>query len=187
MQDGFADVNRWTDEVREPAILNTFPGMYTSILPFNKIHSDQPAFERNCMYIYSSNSTPSPAPDYNLEACAHLYHSDRESVWSILRQYELLDVLEVASSLSHTVQFHVGGDKLRFHDKNGKRRWYYLETHCKRVGDGRGLHEGQIYDREGNHVASTMQDGAMKLKWKSEEQKIEREEKIRRDAGLPKL
>jgi acyl-CoA thioesterase len=116
------------------------------------------------LYIFSAIYDEDSRSDPNLEACAHLYHSDRESIWSILRQYELLDVLEVASSLSHTVIFHAGAKKLRFKDGDGKRRWFYQETWSKRLSDARSLHEGRIYDSDGYHIASTMQDGAIKLK-----------------------
>jgi acyl-CoA thioesterase len=165
-------------------MLDSFPGMYTSILPFKNFHENQPPIDRQSLYIYSANLDPTTTPDFNLEACAHLYHSDRESIWSVLRQFELLDVIEVASSLSHTVTFHVGAEKLRFFDEERKRRWYFLETSAKRVNDGRGLHEGRVYDREGNHVATTMQDGAIRLKWKDEEEKNARQDKIRNDSKL---
>jgi acyl-CoA thioesterase II len=162
---------------------STFPGMYTSILPFDTFHKGIAPRSRQHMYIYSAiGEEPSP-PDANLEACAHLYHSDRESVWSIMRQYELLEVLDIASSLSHTVIFHTGPDKIKFHDTRG-RRWFYLETGSERVGDGRGLHKGRIYDRDGNHIASTIQDGAIRLKWKNEEQRRLKEERMNSDAKL---
>lgn len=161
----------------------TFPGLYTSILPFDEYHKDIAPRSRHSMYIYSTISDDTSPPDPNLAACAHLYHSDRESVWSIMRQYELIEVLEIASSLSHTVIFHTGPDKIKFHDVRG-RRWFYLETGSDRVGDGRGVHKGRIYDRDGNHVASTMQDGAIRVKWKTEEQK---RLKLERMHGGPKL
>jgi acyl-CoA thioesterase II len=157
--------------------------MYTSALPLKALQKQQTPISRKNIYIYSTISEATSDQDPNLAACAHLYHSDRESVWSILRQYELLDVLDSAASLSHTVIFHGGAEQLKFHNASG-RRWFFLESWSKRVSDGRGLHEGRIYDREGNHVASTMQDGAIRLSFGSEDEKKTREEQIRRRSNL---
>jgi acyl-CoA thioesterase len=148
----------------EPCFTPFFAGVYTSILDFEKVHKHQAPLDRQNLYIFSTIYEDAEPADPNLDACAHLYHSDRESIWAILRQYELLDVLEVASSLSHTVIFHAGSEKLRFRGGEGARKWFYQETWSQRVSDGRSLHEGRIYDGDGYHVASTMQDGAIKLK-----------------------
>lgn len=148
----------------KPSISPLFPGLKISVLPLERVHKNKRPLDRKNLYFFRANIEPSVEPDYNLEACAHLFHSDRESIWSILRQYELLDILEVASSLSHTVIFHVGGEELSFHDQQGRERWFFQETQSKRVSDGRALHEGKIYNRAGLMVASTMQDGAIKLK-----------------------
>lgn len=101
----------------------------------------------------------------------------------MVRQYELLDILDSAASLSHTVVFHVGLDKLSF--RNGsERRWYFLETGSKRVADGRVLHKGRIYDRDGNHMISTFQDGAIRLRFKNEEDKNRRQDYLMRESKL---
>jgi Thioesterase-like superfamily len=149
---------------QEPCYSSAFAGVYTSILDFDKVHKQLSPLNRHNLYIFSTIYDDNSPFDPNLDACAHLYHSDRESVWSILRQFDLLDVLDVASSLSHTVVFHAGADKLRFRGEDGKRKWFYQETWSKRLSDARSLHEGRIYDGNGYHVASTMQDGAIRLK-----------------------
>jgi acyl-CoA thioesterase len=104
-------------------------------------------------------------------------------MWAIIRQYNLFDKLNGAASLMHTVVFHTGLDDIQFR-KNGKRQWYYHETWSKRIGDGRVLHEGSIYDASGNHLISTMQDGAIRLKWDSDEELAERQNKIMNDSKL---
>lgn len=86
-----------------------------------------------------------------------------------------MDVLDVASSLSHTVIFHVGGDELSFYDRGGRKRWFYQETKSRRISDGRALHEGKIYNHAGVLVATTMQDGAFKLKEMTEGERRRRE------------
>ena len=165
----------------EPAITPFFPGLQTSVLPMPKIHDTKKPLERQNLYFFTALTEPSADPDYNLEACAHLYHSDRESIFAIVKSYELMDVLEVASSLSHTVIFHVGGPEIAFHDQSGKRRWFYQETYSQRISDGRALFQGKIYNRDGTLVATLMQDGAFKLK------KMTEGEKVRREKYLNKL
>lgn len=153
-----------------------FPGMFTSILPLEKHHKGVPVLQRRNIYIYSRQQD-GPSTDPNLDACAHMFHSDRESVWGIVRQFGLLGVLNAASSLSHTVIFHGGPDSVRFKDGD-EQRWFFLETGSKRLADGRGLHDGKIWDAEGRHIASTLQDGAIRLRWENEGQMKEMENNI---------
>ncbi|KIW06380.1 acyl-CoA thioesterase II [Verruconis gallopava] len=161
-----------------PSITSFFPGVLTSILPIEKLHRDRRYLDRTNLYFFSANTEPSADPDYNLEACAHLFHSDRESIFAIIKSYELADVLEVASSLSHTVVFHVPGEQVSFHDREGRRRWFYQETQSKRISDGRALMEGRIYNRDGVLIATMMQDGAFKLKPMTEGEKVRRERRL---------
>jgi acyl-CoA thioesterase len=176
-------------EKPEPSLTTIFPGMWTSILPFEKYHADQDPIDRKCLYIYSAvpqseskdASVKATDTDDNpaLWAAAHMFHSDRESIWSVVRQFELLDILRVASSLSHTVTFHGGPDVLRFYDKKtGKPRWFFLETSADRVSDGRVMHHGHIYDQDGVLVATTIQDGAIKLNFGSEEERLKRQKAL---------
>lgn len=170
----------------EPCYTTGIAGVYTSVLNFKKAHEQVSPLDRHHLYIFSTISDDNSPSDPNLDACAHLYHSDRESIWSVLRQFELLDVLEVASSLSHTVIFHAGADKLKFKGDDGKKKWFYQETWSKRLSDARCMHEGRIYDGNGYHVVSTMQDGAIKLKPIGNEAFREREKIILGKNG-PKL
>jgi acyl-CoA thioesterase len=166
---------RLASSAAKPALTPFFPGLQTSVLPLPKLHEQHRPLDRQNLYIFTALTEHSADPDYNLEACAHLYHSDRESIFAIVKSYELMDVLDVASSLSHTVVFHVPGDELSFHDKSGRRRWFYQETQSKRISDGRALFEGKIYNRAGTLVATLMQDGAFKLKPMTDGEKVRRE------------
>jgi len=147
--------------------------MITSVLPLEESHKGIEPIKRENIYVYSTLYDDNSDIDANLDACAHMYHSDRESVWGMVRQFELLDVLDSAASLSHTVIFHTGADQIIFRDDQG-RKFFYLETKCERMSDGRGLHEGRIFDANGNHVATTQQDGAIRLRWKNNEDKESR-------------
>jgi acyl-CoA thioesterase len=178
-----------------------FPGMITSILPFEKMHHTKKPLARKNLYIYAGLSIkdfkdPSikvveteaeEDDDLALMAAAHLYHSDRESVWSVLRQYELLDILNGAASLSHTVTFHGDPHDLRLWEpKTRRKRWFYMESASERVSDGRVLHQAKLYDEDGKHVATTLQDGAIRLSFGSEEERLKRQAYLNGEGG-PKL
>jgi acyl-CoA thioesterase II len=156
---------------QEPCVV-TFPGIYTTLFPFEELYKTLAPIDRKSLFIYTTitDKNSEQEHDPNLDACAHLYHSDRESIYSMIRQYELSDILGAASTLSHTVTLHVGADQLRFRDESGKRKWFWSETGAKRVADGRGLHEGRIYDSDGVLIASAMQDGMLKLREMSPEE-----------------
>lgn len=149
-----------------------------------ELHKKQEAIARENIYAYSSVYDDDEPRDANLDACAHAYHSDRESVWGIVRQFGLLDVLDSAASLSHTVTFHTGAEQIAFRNEDGSRRYFYLETGCERLADGRGLHQGRIFDESGNHVATTLQDGAIRLRWKDEAIKKERIKRLEASSVL---
>jgi len=47
-------------------------------------------------------------------------------------------------------------------------KWYVQEVSTDRLGDGRGVHRSRIWSEEGVHVASSMQDGLIRLKFKDD-------------------
>lgn len=68
------------------------------------------------------------------------------------------------ASLSHSVVLHVGGEGLRMVGGDGEGRWFVQEAWSGRSGGGRGLHCSRLWDLEGVHVGSTLQDGMVRLK-----------------------
>lgn len=119
----------------------------------------------------------------NLHAIAHLYASDRNSLFIVPNHLELGRDYTRMASLSHTVIFHVGIEDLIMPDEppgddprafpttkesrrggNGKRKWFMQESWITRVGGGRGLHMSRLWDYDrGLHIASTMQDGLIRF------------------------
>ena len=73
------------------------------------------------------------------------------------------------ASLSHTVIFHNSGPALALgrsetEDKQQQQeKWFVQEVWTDRVVDGRTVHKSRIYSEDGVHVASTMQDGLLRL------------------------
>jgi acyl-CoA thioesterase-2 len=59
------------------------------------------------------------------------------------------------ASLDHALWFH---EDFRADD------WLLLSMEAERVGGGRGLARGRFYNREGRHVATTMQEGVIRFR-----------------------
>lgn len=102
--------------------------------------------------------------DVNLHACAHLYASDRNSMFLVTRALGIGDEFGRMASLSHTVVLHVGAEGLRMVDGDGRERWFVQEAWTERTGGGRGMHNSRLWDESGVHVASTLQDGMVRVK-----------------------
>jgi len=129
----------------------------------------------------------------NLHAIAHLYASDRNSLFIIPNHLSLGSSFTRMASLSHTVIFHVDADKLLFPNeptdkppnaaptqieglddesaspdssvKIGERKWFMQESWTTRVAGGRGLHTSRLWDPDsGVHLATTIQDGLIRFK-----------------------
>jgi hypothetical protein len=135
--------------------------------------------------ISSKNKPGSISRQANLHAIAHLYASDRNSLFIAPNHLDLPRDYTRMASLSHTVIFHVGIEDLLLSDeppeddprafptakesgrgeKGGERKWYVQESWVGRVAGGRAQHMSRIWDPErGLHVASTMQDGLVRFK-----------------------
>lgn len=112
-----------------------------------------------------------PREDVNLHACAHLYASDRNSMFLVTNALGIGDGFGRMASLSHTVILHVGAEGLLMVDQKGEGRWFCQEAWTERSGGGRGLHVSRLWDEMGVHVGSTWQDGMLRLKKGENEKK----------------
>jgi hypothetical protein len=184
-----------------PNHLNPLPGLHlrkVDMIAFNT--GRDPIDKRQLTYYSIRGGLPSPYPDQpskgtskgksttreaNLHLIAHLYASDRNSLFIIPNHLELGREYTRMASLSHTVIFHVGIEDLVMPDEppdddlrafptakesrrggqGTKRKWFMQESWITRAGDGRGLHMTRLWDPErGVHLASTMQDGLVRFK-----------------------
>ena len=69
------------------------------------------------------------------------------------------------ASLSHTVIFHGDSKELDMIDPStGKARWFCQEAWAGGSRHGRGLHQSRIWRDDGLQIASTIQDGMVRLK-----------------------
>lgn len=99
-----------------------------------------------------------PADNFNLHACAHLYASDRNSLYLVSNAAGFGDEVNVMGSLSHSVMFHVSSKDLVLREGE----WWCQESWSSRSGGGRGMVESRIVGKEGLHAASTWQDGLVR-------------------------
>ncbi|KAI9784347.1 MAG: hypothetical protein M1839_002408 [Geoglossum umbratile] len=149
----------------------SFPGLQISLIPMHIYNDDRPPLDRRHVFFYSAvGALPSADSEPNLHACAHLYASDRESLFVVARHLMLTENWKSLKSLSQTVMFHMGAEALSMCDERGKDNWFCQEGWTDRVSDGRCLYHTRIWDENGRHVATTIQDGLMKLTFDSEDE-----------------
>ncbi|KAI9721144.1 MAG: hypothetical protein M1828_005250 [Chrysothrix sp. TS-e1954] len=176
---------------RKPPHSPPFPGLITKkvdMRPFN--HDRNPGSRRQLSYHSAVGPLPPVSSAPNLHVCAHLYASDRNSLFHTNQLLEVQDKLLVrngavqTASLSHTVIIHVGPEDLDLLDagqEEGK-RWFLMEAWTDRMSDGRGVYHSKIWGKGGRHVATSLQDGMVRLAWEGEGA-MRRHETALRDRG----
>jgi len=130
---------------------------------------------RQLFYSTIIGSIPPVSEAANLHACAHLYASDVMSLFVIVGLLELDAYVVSMASLSHTVIFHTAAEPLGVYDESGNKRYFCQEVWTDRAEDGRGVHHSRIWGPDGRHVATSIQDGLVRLKATLEEVKALRE------------
>lgn len=131
--------------------------------PYNR---DRPGTERKSLKYYSVlGSMPSVHEDPNMHIAAHLYASDRNSLFVISNHLDIGNDYSHIASLSHTVIFHADVSEVDMVDRStGQPRWFCQEAWTGGAQHGRGLHESRMWREDGLHVAWTIQDGMVRLK-----------------------
>lgn len=145
----------------------------------------------------------------NMQLCAHLYASDRNSLFIVANLFDLGDLFTNMSSLSHTVIFHAEEGEMRFgtpktsttttttttkrtkspfhkannNNDDGGGRWFCMEVFGSRIHGGRAVHNCRIFNDEGVHIATCMQDGLIRFAvdpQKPTEEELEMMEAVKR-------
>lgn len=125
----------------------------------------KPLDRRQLQFYSTIGRMPSVSQDANLHACAHLFGSDRNGLFLIPNHLGAGNGYTAMATLSHSVVFHVGARELGMAEQDSKeaRKWYCQESKCTRVSGARGMHESRIWSPSGIHIASTWQDGLVRL------------------------
>lgn len=145
----------------------------------------------------------------NMQLCAHLYASDRNSLFIVANLFDLGDLFTNMSSLSHTVIFHAEEGEMGFgsasassttttttstkrtkspfhkanNNNDGGGRWFCMEVFGSRIHGGRAVHNCRIFNDEGTHIATCMQDGLIRFAvdpQKPTEEELEMMEAVKR-------
>lgn len=127
-------------------------------------------FDKRQLYFYRLIGSL-PVDDTNLHACAHLYASDRNSLFIVANNLNVGHKFTHAASLSHTVVFHSAAKDILMTGADGDRTWFCKEDWTTRAAGGRGIHQSRIVGPKGEHVASTWQEGVVRIGRDEEEQK----------------
>jgi acyl-CoA thioesterase len=179
-----------------PGHYNPLPGLHLRKVDMQAYNRTRQPLDRRQLIYYTPRgrlpavSTPSSTKEANLHAIGHLFASDRNSLFIIPRMLDVGDKFTRMASLSHTVIFHVGIDKLAMPDEprgrhaaspptrpppgddvdawrepadETKRKWFLQESWTTRSSGGRTLHTSRMWDPDtGLHLATTVQDGLIR-------------------------
>ncbi|KAK7205285.1 thioesterase-like superfamily-domain-containing protein [Myxozyma melibiosi] len=120
-------------------------------------------FEDRRMYHSYKTILPLPDDDPNMHLAAHIYASDRNSLFTSSRLINRVDDINRVVSLSHTIIFYPPSKPSRGLFVRADKSWNTMESWTTRSGDGRLSYVGRMYDDEGEMFAEFMQDGLCKF------------------------
>ncbi|KAF2670464.1 Thioesterase/thiol ester dehydrase-isomerase [Microthyrium microscopicum] len=143
-----------------------FPGLDMRKVDMDAYNKDRMTLERRQLMFYRVlGDMPDAKEGPNLHAIAHLYASDRNGLFPIANFLGKGDEYSAIASLSFTVVLHAEAEELGLIDADGKAKWFCVELAIDHIGHGRGLMVERLWDvQSGKPVASTMQDGLLRLK-----------------------
>jgi acyl-CoA thioesterase II len=176
-----------------PEHFNPLPGLHIRKVDMTRYNAKRSATDRRQLMFYTlRGSLPLPTAPYppspdktgtisltreaNMHACAHLYASDRNSLFIVPNHVDRPSGYTRMASLSHSVIFHVGIKDLIMpaeprithrnadptywedgslplcnldgYDKGDRdgRKWFVQEAHFTRATGGRALHTSRMWD-----------------------------------------
>ncbi|KAK0945317.1 hypothetical protein LTR48_000795 [Friedmanniomyces endolithicus] len=158
---------------RETGLNDAFPGLTARKVDMQRYNESRHPLDRRQLILYRTLGDLPDDP--NMHLCAHLYASDRNSLYIVANHLDIGDVWTQMGSLVHSVTFHSGMDEMWFRpasenqspldDPDG--RWYCKEDRTDRVANGRAVFSSKVWSSSGTHVASVSQDGMIRVTKKS--------------------
>ncbi|TKA33380.1 hypothetical protein B0A54_14076 [Friedmanniomyces endolithicus] len=89
-----------------------------------------------------------------------------------LKYYSVRGDMPAMGSLSHTVIFHGTAEEFDMIDrKTGGARWFCQEAWTGGARQGRGTHQSRMWADDGLHIATSLQDGMVRLRTEGQEGK----------------
>lgn len=167
----------WYWKYREETGQNDqFPGLETNKVDMTEFNKDKHPLDRRALQFYRTLGQLPPNP--NLHLVAHLYASDRNSLYIVSNHLDAGDLYTQMSSLVHTTVFHSPVEDLMFgpsdanmapmDDTRGDGRWFGKEDWTTRSSNGRAMFHGRLWAPDGTQIATLMQDGMIRYTKKPE-------------------
>lgn len=154
---------------RETGHNDLFPGLqYTKVdmMPFNE--SRHPLDRRGLMFYRVTGDLPA---DPNMHLCAHLYASDRNSLYIVANNLDTSGLWTQLSSLVHSTSFHSSTETLMFGPSVSNSgpmedivqgRWFAKEDWTTNSSNGRAMYHGRLLTADGTQIATMTQDGLIR-------------------------
>lgn len=140
-----------------------FPGLDCRKADMTTYNRNRHPLDRRHIIFYRSIGTLPEDP--NMHLVAHLYASDRNSLYLVANSLEIGDVFSGIGSLVHQVIFHTNAKDMNFGEDRGpeKSEWFVKEDWTTRYSAGRGMFHSRVWSPEGKHVMTVTQDGLIRL------------------------
>lgn len=166
------DVPWYWKRRKETGFNDKFPGLQMHKVAMDKYNDSRHPLDRQQLLMYRAIGEMPQDP--NLALVAHLYASDRNSLFIVANHFEVGNIYTTMASLMHTVTFHAPLEDLMFgssqhidsplDDKSG--RWFCKESWGSRLTAGRAMYHSNLYSASGVHVATISQDGMIRVQKK---------------------
>lgn len=161
----------WYRKQREETGWNDdFPGLDSKTVDMEEHNAHRHPLDRRSLIFYRALGSMPPVP--NLHLCAHLYASDRNSLFIVANHMDLGDKFTQMSSLVHTTVFHSPTKALMFGPSNrvsspmddcrAEGKWFAHESWTTRSVNGRALFHARLWAADGMQVGTVMQDGMIR-------------------------
>lgn len=154
---------------KETGLNDKCPGLQCQKVDMTNYNKDRHPLDRRQLIFYRTIGDMPLEP--NLHLAAHLYASDRNSLYIVANNFGIGDYWTQMSSLCHTVMFHSPMEALAFGPSPGKQselhdpagRWFAFEGSGSRLGSGRAVFNCGLWNCNGTHVATVLQDGLLRV------------------------
>lgn len=148
-----------------------FPGLECRKADMTAYNANRHALDRRQLIFYRTLGEMPDDP--NMHLCAHIFASDRNSLYIVSNLHEVGDHFTAMSSLTHTISLHGSPEALKFYpnkktgtpmdDTDGKGRWFCMEAYGTRLDSGRALYNARFWSNDNTHVMTAMQDGLIRF------------------------
>jgi acyl-CoA thioesterase II len=162
------DVPWYRNELEQGQPNDKFPGLETPKADMQAFNEHRQPLDRRQLIFYRTIGDM-PPDDANLHICAHLYASDRNSLFNIANHLEVGGSYSQMGSLAHTVTFHAPIKHLLFEpavesqSNHPQGNWFCKEDWTERASVGRGIFHSRGWAPDGTHVMTVMQDGMIRV------------------------